>query len=205
MGRRPRRPATARVEPMKLTTDMKLTGVMQKINRTINQQPQAVPGARGSVFISYSSVDEATVEQLSALLRGAGMAPGPGICKSASASVRRSSRPSTARSRRSAGRQRRSSRPGSSPRRHGRSSRASSCRSASAIFIRSTSRRPSARCTRCRSRIRRGWCRCSSVASTRGRTEREASTPQRSTAARRRNCRDSRKAAVQRFSGSMPP
>ena len=75
MGRRPRRPATARVEPMKLTTDMKLTGVMQKINRTINQQPQAVPGARGSVFISYSSVDEATVEQLSALLRGAGMAP----------------------------------------------------------------------------------------------------------------------------------
>jgi hypothetical protein len=60
---------------MKLTSDMKLTGVMQKINRTINQQPQAVPGARGSVFISYSSVDEATVEQLSALLRGAGMAP----------------------------------------------------------------------------------------------------------------------------------
>jgi hypothetical protein len=60
---------------MKLTNDMKLTGVMQKINRTINQQPQAVSGARGSVFISYSSVDEATVEQLSTLLRGAGMAP----------------------------------------------------------------------------------------------------------------------------------
>ena len=58
-----------------MSHDMKLTGVMQKINRTINQQPQAVPGARGSVFISYSSVDEATVEQLSALLRGAGMAP----------------------------------------------------------------------------------------------------------------------------------
>ena len=60
---------------MKLTNDMKLTGVMQKINRTINQQPQAVSGARGSVFISYSSVDEAMVEQLSTLLRGAGMAP----------------------------------------------------------------------------------------------------------------------------------
>jgi hypothetical protein len=60
---------------MKLTSDMKLTGVMQKINRTINQLPQAVSGARGSVFISYSSVDEATVEQLSTLLRSAGMAP----------------------------------------------------------------------------------------------------------------------------------
>jgi hypothetical protein len=60
---------------MKLTNDMKLTGVMQKINRTINQLPQAVSGARGSVFISYSSVDEATVEQLSTLLRAAGMAP----------------------------------------------------------------------------------------------------------------------------------
>ncbi len=54
---------------------MRLTAVMHKINKTINQQPQAAASARGSVFISYSSVDEAAVPSIAAALQEAGMAP----------------------------------------------------------------------------------------------------------------------------------
>jgi hypothetical protein len=55
---------------------MSLTDVMHKINKAINQQTQgATTGARGLVFISYSSVDEATVVRLDAALGEAGLTP----------------------------------------------------------------------------------------------------------------------------------
>jgi hypothetical protein len=54
---------------------MKLTGVMKKINRAMNQLPNAAQSKRGLVFISYSSTDEATVVRLDTTLAEAGMTP----------------------------------------------------------------------------------------------------------------------------------
>lgn len=54
---------------------MKLTGVMKKINRAMNQLPNAAGTKRGLVFISYSSTDEATVVRLDSTLAEAGMTP----------------------------------------------------------------------------------------------------------------------------------
>jgi hypothetical protein len=53
----------------------KLTGVMKRINRAMNQLPNAAQTKRGLVFISYSSTDEATVVRLDTTLAEAGMTP----------------------------------------------------------------------------------------------------------------------------------
>jgi hypothetical protein len=54
---------------------MKLTGVMKKINRAMNQLPNAAATKRGLVFISYSSADEATVVRLDTAIAEAGLTP----------------------------------------------------------------------------------------------------------------------------------